>query len=181
MASRSAFIVGMACFAAGCTPATADAAGQDLGMSAFEQSGQDEAICGAKVSPIGASEPDSVRQILVRIASLFDEERSVFRLYQGIFCSECDALEGASRPFFSSSTHALRQLARAFPDDAAAQCALGEALLREASLGDGDFDLARVGRARSALERAAALSPDADIARRIEERLRFIEALGEAG
>jgi hypothetical protein len=138
------------------------------------------AICGAPAEPVTWENADTVAVILFRAEKLWLGEQEAFRDYQRLYCRGCDFLAGEGQFFFASSTHLLARLAEQYPEDARTQCAFGEARIREASLGEGDYDLEVLRKASPFLERAAAMARDPVLAERVES-LRGIVAWATGG
>lgn len=145
--------------------------------SAAGQSGQSlgEVICGAPDSSAVWESGDTVGVLLSEAAALVEVERRAFRHYQATHCRECDFLFGMQSEFFASSSAFVRRIALDHASDPRAQCAWGDALLRRAALGEGEFDRDVLVEAARVLRQALGLEPPPRLRVRIEELLQNAE------
>jgi hypothetical protein len=114
-----------------------------------------------------------VAVMLRRAEHLAASEREAFRDYQRLDCRDCDFAMAERRYFFESSTNLITRVAKRFPNDARTHCALGEAQIRNASLGEGNYDVELLRAASPIVDRAAALARDSVL----QERIRHLRDL----
>jgi hypothetical protein len=131
-------------------------------------------VCGAPESEATWEAADTVAVLLWSVRSLWQAEQQAFRDYQRLDCRECDVAMGLQRYFFESSSQLLERVAERYPEDARALCAVAEARIRAASLGDGSYDPVLLEEARPMLERADTLGAPGVVSDRVTQLLRVL-------
>lgn len=114
---------------------------------------------------------DSANAALMAAARLWDAERGAFREYQSTFCRDCAMFERSAPKFFASSSYLVAQIAQRFPQSPAAACAAGLAYVRNASLGEGEFDNSMLRMGMAEFERGLTLELDSTLSARLSAEL----------
>ena len=114
---------------------------------------------------------DSASEALLAAARLWEAEQGAFREYQSTFCRDCAMFERSAPKFFASSSHLVAQIVQRFPRSPAAACAAGLAYVRNASLGEGEFDSSVLRLGMAEFERGLTLRPDSTLSARLSAEL----------